>query len=118
MSQRIYYKLFQGTKAMRMNQRNPARYILNETAQSLTENVTMPPGTELGVETHNDRDQHFWVLSGHGTFIVWDHGRNRPAKRLTAWPGTVMIVNKGTQHNVVASSSTSEPFCFITVYSY
>ena len=60
--------------------------------------MALKPGEEIGLETHNDVDQFFLVASGSGRAQV---GNNY----LPLQAYSVVIVSKGTQHNVTAGEA-------------
>jgi mannose-6-phosphate isomerase-like protein (cupin superfamily) len=62
--------------------------------------MSLRPGEEIGLESHDDRDQFFRVEKGSGE--VWIDGAKTPVKGDDAF-----IVPAGAQHNVVNSGSES-----------
>jgi mannose-6-phosphate isomerase-like protein (cupin superfamily) len=69
--------------------------------------MSLRPGEEIGLETHDDRDQFFRVETGAGE--VWIDGVKTAVKGDDAF-----IVPAGAQHNVV--NSGSEPLRVYTIY--
>ena len=71
--------------------------------------MTLQPGEEIGMETHDDIDQFIRVEAGTGKAIL-----NGEDKALA--DGTAVVIPAGTEHNVVNSSQT-EPLKLYTIYS-
>ena len=69
--------------------------------------MTLPPGEQIGEETHADGDQFFRVEQGDGE--IWIDGA---ATRVTA--GMAMIVPAGARHNVKCTGR--EPLQLYTIY--
>lgn len=69
--------------------------------------MAIPPGEEIGEETHEDRDQFFRVEGGEGE--IWIDGA---CHRVKADDG--IVVPQGARHNVV--SRGSEPLRLYTIY--
>lgn len=69
--------------------------------------MSLRPGEEIGLETHDDRDQFFRVETGAGE--VWIDGAKTSIKDDDAF-----IVPAGAQHNVV--STGAEPLRLYTIY--
>ena len=69
--------------------------------------MAIQPGEEIGVETHEDRDQFFRIESGEGE--IWIDGVCNRVK-----PNDGIIVPAGARHNVV--SRGSEPLKLYTIY--
>lgn len=71
--------------------------------------MTLQPGEEIGLETHDDVDQFIRVEAGTGKAIL-----NGKEKALA--DGTAVVIPAGTEHNVVNSSQT-EALKLYTIYS-
>jgi mannose-6-phosphate isomerase-like protein (cupin superfamily) len=69
--------------------------------------MSLGPGEEIGLETHDDRDQFFRVEMGAGE--VWIDGVKTPVKDDDAF-----IVPAGARHNVV--NSGAGPLRVYTIY--
>ncbi len=70
--------------------------------------MSVPPGGELGSETHADVDQFIRVESGTGK-SVFDN-KTFPLK-----DGVAIVIPRGTKHNVINTSNT-EDLKLYTVY--
>jgi mannose-6-phosphate isomerase-like protein (cupin superfamily) len=70
--------------------------------------MNIPPGGEIGLETHPNVEQTLFILSGTGTAIL--DGESRPIKT-----GYALVVTPGTAHNVVNSSE--QAMKIYTVYA-
>jgi mannose-6-phosphate isomerase-like protein (cupin superfamily) len=70
--------------------------------------MSIPPGGEIGAETHAHVEQTLVVVSGHGRADV-----DGVAHPLTA--GDAMVVTQGARHNVV--NTGNEPLKLYTVYA-
>lgn len=68
----------------------------------------IPPGGEIGEETHTENDQVLYLVSGEGT--VYLNGETSDYKE-----GDIVLVPAGTKHNFVASGQ--RPLKIITTYS-
>ncbi len=71
--------------------------------------MSLKPGEEIGLETHEMVDQFFRVESGMGSVLM--NGEERPIK-----DGHAFIVPAGTEHNVT-NTSTEKPLKIYTLYS-
>lgn len=71
--------------------------------------MTLQPGEEIGMETHDDIDQFIRVEAGTGKAIL-----NGEDKALA--DGTAVVIPAGTEHNVV-NISQMEPLKLYTIYS-
>ena len=69
--------------------------------------MTIPPGGEIGEETHPDTDQILTFVSGTGEARV-----GPDARKVTQ--GDLVVVPAGTQHNVVNTGPI--PLVLYTVY--
>ena len=69
--------------------------------------MTIPPGGEVGVETHEENDQILSFVSGLGKAVV--EGETREVK-----PGDVVVVPAGVEHNFL--NDGPNPLVLYTVY--
>jgi len=69
--------------------------------------MSIPPGQDIGKETHKDRDQFFRVEAGVGE--IWIDGKISKIKS-----NDVMIVPSGALHNVV--NTGDRPLQVYTLY--
>ncbi len=70
--------------------------------------MSIPPGGEIGEETHEHVEQTLFFLSGSGTAYL-----NGAASAVG--PGSVVVVTPGTQHNFV--NTGAEVLKVYTVYA-
>ena len=71
--------------------------------------MSLAPGEDIGLETHDDVDQFIRIEAGQGKAILNDEEYNLE-------DGSVVIIPAGTQHNIV-NSSQSESLKLYTIYS-
>lgn len=71
--------------------------------------MTLQPGEEIGLETHDDVDQFIRVEAGTGMAIL--DGEDKALA-----DGTAVVIPAGTEHNVVNTSPT-EALKLYTIYS-
>ncbi|MGQ0749560.1 MAG: cupin domain-containing protein [Betaproteobacteria bacterium] len=71
--------------------------------------MTLQPGEEIGLETHDEHDQFIRVESGEGTVML-----NSEQHRLE--DGVAVVIPAGVRHNVINTSS-GEPLRLYTLYS-
>lgn len=69
--------------------------------------MTLSPGTDIGTEVHNDRDQFFRIEKGTGEVFI-------DGKRSQVKADDAIIVPAGAEHNVV--NTGKEPLHFYTLY--
>jgi mannose-6-phosphate isomerase-like protein (cupin superfamily) len=70
--------------------------------------MSIPPGGEIGMETHDDTDQVFFVVDGDGRAIL--NGEEQAIEEDDA-----LLVRRGTLHNVVNTGNGD--LKVITMYS-
>jgi len=70
--------------------------------------MDIPPGGEIGMETHPNVEQILFFLSGRGEAVL--NGQTRPVAG-----GDVVVVTPGTEHNFV--NTGGEPLKIYTVYA-
>ena len=71
--------------------------------------MSLKPGEEIGMETHDGVDQFFRIESGRGAAFL-------DSRKYNLVDGTAVVVPAGTQHNIV-NTSRSEPLKMYTIYS-
>ena len=71
--------------------------------------MTLQPGEEIGLETHEEHDQFIRIEGGTGTVSL--NGRKHALA-----DGVAVIIPAGVEHNVV-NTSRSEPLRLYTLYS-
>lgn len=84
------------------------RTVLHTGAKSQLVVMAIPPGGEIGMETHKSVEQSLFFLSGTGVAIL--NGEKRALR-----PGDVLVVAPGTAHNVVNTGKA--PLKIYTVYA-
>jgi mannose-6-phosphate isomerase-like protein (cupin superfamily) len=70
--------------------------------------MRIPPGGEIGLETHPHVEQTLFFLSGHGVATL--DGKAQPITT-----GDALVVTPGTAHNVV--NTGDQPLEIYTVYA-
>ena len=70
--------------------------------------MSIPPGGEVGAETHTYTEQTLFFLSGTGEAVL--NGKTSPIN-----PGDVVVVTPGTLHNFINTGSV--PLKIYTVYA-
>lgn len=71
--------------------------------------MTLQPGEEIGMETHDHGDQFFRVEAGEGEAIL-------DGETHTLGDGDIVVIPAGTEHNIVNTSS-SEALRVYTIYT-
>jgi mannose-6-phosphate isomerase-like protein (cupin superfamily) len=71
--------------------------------------MTLPPGVEIGRETHEGHDQFIRIESGKGEVLM--DGKIQPIE-----DGSAFVIPSGVEHNVT-NTSASEPLRLYTLYS-
>lgn len=71
--------------------------------------MSLLPGEEIGMEVHPTIDQFFWMVKGVAKAVL-------NGEETTVGEGEVLIVPRGTNHNVINSSS-ADPLKLFTVYT-
>ncbi len=84
------------------------RTVLFSGARSQLVVMSIPPGGEVGLETHAHVEQTLFFLSGSGTATL--DGKTQPIAA-----GDVLVVTPGTAHNVV--NTGKQPLKIYTVYA-
>ena len=70
--------------------------------------MSVPPGEDIGLETHDDVDQVLVFVSGMGEALV-----DKETRRIN--PGDLFDVPSGTEHNFI--NTGTEPLKLYTIYS-
>ena len=71
--------------------------------------MTLQPGDEIGLETHDEHDQFIRVEAGSGTVIM-------NGEKHALADGIAVVIPAGVEHNVV-NTSKSEALRLYTLYS-
>ncbi len=84
------------------------RHVLFTGARSQLVLMTLPPGGEIGLESHAHVEQLIFVASGHGKAVM--NGAETPVGE-----GDVVIATPDASHNIV--NTGTEPLRLYTVYA-
>ena len=84
------------------------RKVLFTGARSQLVAMSIPPGGEIGEETHDHVEQTLYFHAGEGEAVL--DGQSSPLRA-----GDVLVVTPGTRHNV--KNTGSEPLKIATVYA-
>lgn len=90
------------------NENNDFRRVLFTGAKSQLVVMSIPPGGEIGEETHDHVEQTLYFQSGTGEAML-DGETSRIG------PGDVVVVTPGTRHNF--KNTGTEPLKVATVYA-
>lgn len=101
--------IFHGDVLKLADQNDDFRRVLFTTERSQLVLMTIPPGEEIGEETHDGIDQILWFVKGLGQAVL-----NGEQFEVTA--GSVVVVPAGTRHNFL-NTATEEPLRLYTVYT-
>jgi mannose-6-phosphate isomerase-like protein (cupin superfamily) len=71
--------------------------------------MTLQPGEEIGLETHEEHDQFIRIEAGSGT-VTLDGARRELGD------GVAVVIPAGVEHNVI-NTSADEPLRLYTLYS-
>lgn len=71
--------------------------------------MSLLPGEEIGIETHQDNDQFFRFESGKGKVVI-------DGTEYDVEDGDAVVVPAGAEHNVI-NTSDSDPLRLYTIYS-
>ena len=71
--------------------------------------MTLPPGEEIGLETHMEHDQFIRVEAGTGVLLLG-------SQRYELADGVAVVIPAGIEHNVL-NASLREPLRLYTLYS-
>jgi mannose-6-phosphate isomerase-like protein (cupin superfamily) len=90
------------------NENDDFRRVLFTGAKSQLVVMNIPPGGEIGEETHDHVEQTLYFQSGTGEAML--DGQTSPVG-----PGDVVVVTPGTRHNF--KNTGTEPLKVATVYA-
>jgi len=85
------------------------RHVLYTAEHSQLVLMTLPPGEDIGLETHADIDQFIRVESGSATAVL-------DGEESTLGDGDVVVIPAGTEHDVT-NTADDEPLRLYTLYS-
>jgi mannose-6-phosphate isomerase-like protein (cupin superfamily) len=71
--------------------------------------MSIAPGEDIGMETHDNVDQFIRIEAGIGRAVL-------NGKEYNLEDGSAVVVPAGTEHNII-NSSKSEPLKLYTIYS-
>src|SRR5690606_25260304 len=71
--------------------------------------MSLAPGEDIGLETHEGTDQFLRIEAGTGEALI-------DGNRFDLAPGSAVVIPAGAEHNVVNTSST-ESLKLYTIYS-
>jgi len=71
--------------------------------------MSLEPGQDIGLETHNDNDQFFRFESGEGKCII-------DGNEYLVHDGSAIIIPAWAEHNII-NTSQSKPLKMYTIYS-
>ena len=71
--------------------------------------MSLGPGEEIGLETHDDGDQFIRVEAGKGIAIL-------DGEKHDLEDGSAVVIPAGVQHNII-NSSPQQPLKLYTIYS-
>lgn len=71
--------------------------------------MTLQPGEDIGLETHDGGDQFFRVEAGEGEALL--DGERHPLS-----DGSIVVIPAGVEHNI-SNTSASEPLRVYTIYT-
>ena len=77
------------------------RKVLHTTNLSQLVLMSLKPGEEIGMETHEKGDQFIRIDSGKGKVIL-------DGKEQTITDGSAMVIAAGTEHNIINTSKTED----------
>ena len=95
------------TEATRSNE--AFRRVLHTTPGGQLVVMHLQPGEDIGLETHDDVDQYIWIVQGLARATL-------DGQESTNEPGDVVVIPRGTRHNVLNASS-EQPLKLFTVYT-
>lgn len=85
------------------------RQVLFTASHSQLVLMSLQPGEEIGLETHDEIDQFIRVEAGTGKAIL-------DGEEKTLADGSAVVIPAGTEHNVI-NTSQSEALKLYTIYS-
>ena len=101
-------KLYHGDVEQDTLKNNNYRKVLFTGKQAQLVVMSIPPGADIGMETHPSVDQFFRIESGEGKAVI--DGTEYPLKNATG-----LIIPSGSEHNIF--SMGKEPLKLYTIYS-
>lgn len=78
-----------------------------DTSIKMAAQMTLVPGASVGLHTHENDEELYYIVSGHGSYI-----RNNGTKE-NIGPGDVTLTRRGEQHSILADKN--EPVVFFAV---
>lgn len=99
---------YHGSAKTILNENPDFRVVLYTGTKSQLVIMTIPPGGEVGQETHAHVEQSFYFVSGTGEGMMNDDV-------FPIGPGDVAMVTPGTTHNF--KNTGTEPLQIVTVYA-
>ncbi|MFI5202501.1 MAG: cupin domain-containing protein, partial [Candidatus Kapaibacterium sp.] len=84
------------------------RTVLHTGANSQLVVMSIPPGGEIGMETHDSVEQTLFFLSGGGVAVL-------NGERQEVHQGDALVVSPGTEHNVLNTEAV--PLKIYTIYA-
>ncbi len=88
---------------------NNFRKVLYTGAHSQLVLMSLKPGEEIGLETHEENDQFFRFEAGEGKVIINE-------EQYQVGSGDAIVVPSGASHNII-NTSESEDLKLYTIYS-
>jgi len=76
--------------------------------------MSIPAGSEIGMEQHKDEDQFIYVIEGHGTYYSGPK-KDKMTYEQAIEPGSGVFVPKGKWHNI--TNDGSGPLKLFSVYA-
>lgn len=70
--------------------------------------MTILPGEEIGLETHQEHDQFIRVEEGEGKAII-------SSEEFTLFDGSAIIIPAGNEHNII--NTGNDPLRLYTIYT-
>jgi mannose-6-phosphate isomerase-like protein (cupin superfamily) len=83
------------------------RKVINTSCNMQLVLMSLKPREEIGYEVHNTIDQFFRIEQGQGLAIV-ENKENKTKKKIKITDGSVLVIPKGTYHNIINTSKTKE----------
>ena len=71
--------------------------------------MSLKPGEDIGLETHDDTDQFIRVEAGKGKAVL-------DGKEYELEDGSAVVIPAGTEHNII-NTSTTDSLKLYTIYS-
>jgi mannose-6-phosphate isomerase-like protein (cupin superfamily) len=102
-------KGFCGDIELMTRENSDFRKVLYTASHSQLVLMSLKPGEEIGLETHDENDQFFRFEAGEGKVLI--DGNEYPVT-----DGTAVVVPAGARHNVINTSASLELKIY-TIYS-